>query len=86
MNELFCSANDLFGGPSVLASLQVKDIADLVASTKDQIDVVLGVSSRETESHTRRDQGGCAVSIERWISVDVRDHRHRPENPAPTHG
>lgn len=65
MDELFGPANDLFGGPSVLAGLQVKNIADLVASTKDQIDVVLGVSSRETESHTRRNQGSCAARYER---------------------
>jgi len=86
MNELFGSANNLFGGPSVLASLQVKDVADLIASTKDQIDVVLGVRSRETESHTRRDQGGCAVRNGWRKSVYARYHHCRPEIPAPTHG
>jgi hypothetical protein len=61
VDELFGPTDDLVRRPPVLARLQVENIANLVTRSKDQVDVVLGVRGRETESDSGGDQGGGAA-------------------------
>jgi hypothetical protein len=64
MNELFGTANDLLNGPSMLSSLEIKDITNFVTGTEDEIDIVLGMSCGKAETDSGRDQWGSAVSKE----------------------
>ena len=62
VHELFGAADDFIGRPPVLASLEVENVTNLVASSENEINVVLGVRGRKTESNSRRDQGGSTVN------------------------
>jgi hypothetical protein len=61
VDELFGPTDDLVRRPPVLARLQVENVANLVTRSEDQVDIVLGVRGRETESDSGGDQGGGAA-------------------------
>jgi len=54
-HELLRRGNDILDVHLLTQDLEAKDIADLVACTEEQVDVVLGVRGGQAETHSRSD-------------------------------
>jgi hypothetical protein len=71
-DELDCSVNDLINRPSCLAvNLQIEDISNFITSSKELIDVILGMGSTETEADARQDERGGGVSDNNYDDGDL---------------